>query len=253
MPRYSSRRGYRSRRYKRSRKTLSKRNVYLNRSAKSQAVQIAALNRRVTRITRSIRPEVKVFYGSNKWTFNMDNSEWSRSFVSYMPEYPSVGSSEAQRVGDKIFIKTLSVGIQAEYYNNSTTGYHNGESAGSPMRIIIIKTVGPVSSNFSLNPNDLLEYSAGAGGDYTFRGISPFKRGVTTQFTVLYDKCVYLTTARNQLQRTIRLRNHTITWTDAGLSDRFIVYLLPCGLHFDLDFEEHIQGSAFVKMAYTDE
>lgn len=250
MPRYFRRRGGYRRRYK---KTLSKRNIFGRTGSKSQASQINALNRRITRISRAIRPELKVYNGSNKWDFDLNNGAAASSYFSFSPSYPSVGSGEGERVGDKITIKTLTVGLQAEYYNNSTTGYHNGESSGSPMRIIIIKTVGPVAANFSLNPNDLLEYSAGAGQSYTLRGISPFKRGVTTQFTIMYDKTCYLTTDRNQFQRVIRLRNQTITWTEAGLACRYIVYLLPCGLHYDADFEEHIAGNAFVKMAYTDE
>lgn len=56
MPRYYKRR-YRKRGYKR---TLRKSNIYMNKSARSQAYQIAALNKKINYVYKVTKPETAI-------------------------------------------------------------------------------------------------------------------------------------------------------------------------------------------------
>lgn len=252
MPRVYRRRIYRRRRGSR---TLSTRNIYSRTSAKSQAKQIAALRRRVTRVTRAMRPEIKVFSGSDStFDFNMSSGALSGTpaWIQHRVPLPATGSGEGQRIGDKIFVKDLWINVNLEYYNTSTTGYHDSESSGSPIRFILLRTVGPVQTTFTYDIDNLLMYSGNTGGNYSMRSISPFKSGVTTQFTILKDFLRNVTVDRNQLTVKLHVRNQTITWTEAGLAHQFILYIVPAGLHSDANFTEYVRGHGVDKLAYTD-
>lgn len=75
MPRTFRRNG--TRRYKR--KTLSKSAVYSRTSARSQARQIYALKRRVSSLSRSVRPELKI-KDNDPETFDLHNAAWANSY-----------------------------------------------------------------------------------------------------------------------------------------------------------------------------
>lgn len=253
MPRTYSRRGYRRRRTNRTRRALSKRNVFMNRSARSQAMQIAALNRRITTLSRATRPEIKISQVSdNLGDFNLSSEALTSSYYYKVIALPSQGTGDAYRIGNKIFVKDLYIKIAAEYYNNSTTGYHDTESSGTPVRVVLMETKGPVAGTFTWTPDQLLEWSAASGADYSLRAVSPFRQGITTQFKILYDKVRTVSTDRNQYLQTIHVKNKVLTWTEAGLVDRWLLFIMPAGLHFDTDFKEYFRGHFMAKIAYTD-
>lgn len=248
MPRYYRRRG--SRRYKR--KTLTKSNIYSKTSARSQSRQIYALKRRVSALSRINRPEIKIRDGTVQ-TFTMSSGTWTDSYKSYLLPWPSQGTQDDQRTGSAFRIKNLMIRINMEYYNNSATGYHTSESAGTPVRIIVIRTVGPVAASFDTSLDNLLEHSGYGGSDYTARAISPFKRAVTQQFKIVYNKLVYLTSDKNQRSVFISTgRNRQIEFNMQGLAPYYVVYIAPAGLHYDDDFKEYIQGTMVYRCSYTD-
>lgn len=68
---YGRRRSSYRRKGRRGTRTLSSRNVYLNKGARAQAKQIMALKRKINRVYRATKPEVKIAYTipeQNRWT-----------------------------------------------------------------------------------------------------------------------------------------------------------------------------------------
>lgn len=251
---YRRRYGRRVRRYTKGR-TLSKASVYSRTGAKSQARQIYALKRRVSRISRELSPETKVFYDSGApFTFTMNNtmSVLNDSYTYYCLNYPGVGAATGARIGNKIRIKTLSLRFQIEYQNNSNTGYQSGDAQGTPIRFIVLKTVGPVGDNFTLGIDKVLAKSGYTGANYTAMGMSPFVSGLSEQYKVMYDRVEMMSVNRSHIIKEINIRNQTVEWTKDNLSCKFLVYIVPSGLHTEGTFTETIKGTFIPKIAYTD-
>lgn len=231
---------------------LSTRRIFSKTSAKSQAKQIYALRKRVSALARTTRPELKV-KDSSISSFDLHNAAWADSYKSYILQWPGQGDGVDQRTGTAFRVKNLMIRLNLEYYNDSDTGYHAGESAGTPVRIIVIRTVGPVLSNFDTSLDTLLQHSGYSGGDYTARSISPFKRSVTQQFKIVVDKLVNLTSDKNQRSVFISVgKNKQIDFNVNGQAVHYLLYVAPAGLHYDSDFKEHVSGVMVYRITYTD-
>lgn len=210
------------------------------------------MKKRVSRLSRVTRPEIKV-KDADPTSFNLHNAAWTDSYASYTLQWPSQGAADNQRTGSAFRIKRLMIRFNLEYYNDSPTGYHSGESSGTPVRIIVVRTVGPVQSNFTTSLDNLLEHSGYSGGNYTARSISPFKRSVTQQYKIVTNKLVNLTSDKNQRSLYISIgRNKVIDFNANGQAVYYLVYVAPAGLHYDSDFKEYVQGTMVYRITYTD-
>lgn len=170
------RKTYRRRNYRR--KQLSTRTIFSKTSAKSQAKQIYALRKRVNALARINAPELKV-KDTSPVSFTLNSGAWSDSYKAWTLQWPEMGTEDFQRTGSAFRVKNLMIRLNLEYYNNSATGYHASESSGTPVRVIVVRTVGPVPYNFETSLDNLLEHSGYGGTDYSARAISPFKRSLT--------------------------------------------------------------------------
>lgn len=240
--RYSRRRyGYRA---------LSTRRIFSRTSAKSQASQIYALRRSMQAIAAACRPETKVAIGTPD-TFTMTNSSVGDTYKVHELFLPSTGVQDFGRLGDAINVKNGQFAISLEYFNNSATGYHAGESAGCPIRFLVLCDKVPSQAAPALS--DILSESGMTGASYSLRAISPLKRGVTEDIRVLYDRVINVTTTSNQKNFQINLHNiGEIRWDKDGNSKHVWLFVIPSGLHFDTDFTETIQYSLVSKCAFTD-
>ena len=247
------RRFYRPRRsYRRRNSKLSTRKIFSRTGAKSQAKQIYALRRRVTTLSRRVKPELKV-KDSSITSFDLHNAAWTNSYQAYTLQWPAQGDAVDQRVGTEFKVKNIMIRLNLEYYNNSETGYYANNSAGTPVRIIVIKTVGPVLTNFETSLDTILQHSGYSGGDYTARSISPFKRSVTQQFKIVSNKLVNLTSDKNQRSIFISVgRNQNINFNPGGQAVHYLLYIAPSGLHYDTEFKEHVKGTMVYRITYTD-
>lgn len=249
MPYNSRKTSYRRRR--RFNRSLTTKNIFSRTKAKNQARQIYALRKRVSAISQRFRPEVKttiVKYDG----FDLDSSAYSSSYSVYTAPLPETGGDEAHRIGDFIKVKNLNFYISMEYYNNSPNGYHDSESAGSPVRIIVVQSKHPLAATYQPALNVLLRQSGYTGEDYTLRSVSPYNRGVNEDWTILYDKGFYLTTAKNQLSLTIQTKPSDMQWNADSQTLNSYIFIVPSGLHHDTNFTEHIHGVIMAKLAYTD-
>lgn len=245
MPRYN-RKYYKRRNYKRK---TSARNVFLNRSSKSQAKQIYSLSKRVNSVYKACKPEYKIFDGANA-TYTFSSGDITNTYKITYFNGPSIGTGDDQFIGNKIRCISLDLYFTGEYYNTSDTGYHGTESAGTPFRLIVLQR--KEAANNSISISDVLSTSGGSGADYTMQAICPLKRGITDNFRVLLDKKIIFTSAKNQALRHYKMKPSNIKWNSSGYSNGFITLLISAGLHFDANFNEYVEGTIKEKLVYTD-
>lgn len=169
---------YYRKRYNKKR-TLSTKNIYANRSAKSQAYQIAALKRRVNYVSRQCKPEIKIMTSAAV----SDTFSSNTAYGKYRILYPSAGTGEDQRVGNSWNVKNCSfrVWINKNYSQPTGTTYID---SGTTYRVIIAQTIAP--TNPSANIPDLTDFlvSATNNGEAI---ISPFKDGISSSYRILKD------------------------------------------------------------------
>lgn len=254
--RYSSRkRRYSSR--KRNRK-LSKANIYLNTSARSQATQIAAVNRKVNNLSKRLKMEYHIITTANlSKTFT--SSLLSETYFSFwMPAPARQSALDTGFTGDLCHALSLTLHGYAEYFNNSNTGYHDTESAGCVLRIIAIQCkTADRSLQSPPTPSDLLVSVGGSGDNYTALAFSPFRNGITNEFRILLDYRCTLTTNRNQKllkvnvpfgkYRDLRFDNQV-----NALNNMVAFVVIAGGLHYDSNYVETLQFTGMTKLVFRD-
>lgn len=243
---YSRKRSFKRSNYRR--KTGS-RNVFLNRSAKSQAKQIYALSKRISAVSKACRPEYKLFSGTNQsYSFNSSALASTHQIITF--NGPLVGTTDSEFTGNKVRSIALNLYFTGEYFNNSSTGYHDSESAGTPFRIVILQRKQPGDSSVSIS--DILSSSSGSGADYTMQAVCPLKRGITEQFRVLKDYKFTFTTARNQKILKLTCKPSNLRYDTDGKCNGIVILFTSAGLHWDTNFTEHVDGTSKVDFVYTD-
>lgn len=173
---------YRKRYYKRrynKKRTLSTRNIYANRSAKSQAYQIAALKRRVNYVSRQCKPEVKIMTSSPvSDTF----TSWTE-YGKYKVIYPTQGTGEDQRIGNSWNVRNCSFRVFINKNYSLSTGQTYLDN-GTTYRVIIVQTIAPADP--TANIPDITDFLESASNNYQAI-VSPFKDGITSSYRILSD------------------------------------------------------------------
>ncbi len=250
--RYGKSRGRRS--YRRNRRNLSNRNVFGKTSSKAQARQIASLRNRVNSVYRRTKPEIKNLIGSSiNYTFSSGalSDVW---FAGVMPKPTANSGSDSGMIGN--YIRPLSVQLNGtfEYYNNSTTGYHDSESAGCMMRLIIVQRKTPEDYTTTQELSEFIPSPSYTGAEYTTMAVKPLQTGITEKWDVLCDKRFLLTSDNNQKIFRIKFRPRPFRFSNENGNVfnycKFII--IAAGLHFDTNFKEYVEGSLMSKMSYTD-
>lgn len=245
--------GYkRYRRYRKSRSNrLSTRRVFAKTSAKAQASQINTLRKRINYVSRQCRPEMKVVNGS-VLSKTFDSQTLLNTYWAIPGPTLNLGSADNERIGDKVNVKSLQFTFTAEYYNNSETGYHGSESAGTTMRIIIGQFKTPRTYATVPSISDVLSQSSNTGAVYTHQAVIPLKNGITEQYKILKDMKFVMTSSNNQRIIKINVRPRGYRWNDKEEFNNVWVMIITAGLHNDTDFSEFVEMSANIKLAYTD-
>lgn len=242
-----------SRRYSRkSSKRLSSRNIYMNRSSRSQASQIASLRNRINRVYRACRPEIKTIV-TNAETLDYTSSAVSSYYRFYPMTAPELGTGDKDRIGNSIHVKNGVLYLSMEYFNTSTTGYHNTESAGCQYRIIIGQFKTRASPLAIPSIDTILEYPSNSGPEYTQLAISPLKEGLTNSFDILRDIHGTLTSSRNQkIMKIPFYPKIPYVWDEDGKFDNCWALILVAGLHYDSDYTETVKITVSDKLVFTD-
>lgn len=236
--------------YRRRYSRLSNRRIYGSRSARSQASQIAALRNRMNRYMAANRPEIKQHVASSD-SFSLTSSASSESYFRWKVTMPSQGTDANERIGDKIKFKNINIFGYFEYFNNQGA-YHDSESAGSPVRVIVLQDLTSPVNSYAPDIDDLLAVSSFSGQKYSLRAVSPFKPGISELYNVLYDGRFNLTLANNQHNMDINIHKlKDMEWVQDTPQNIF-VYVIPSGLHWDTNYTETVHGYVGAKIAFTD-
>lgn len=171
-----------------SRRTLTTRSIYTRRSNLAQATQIAALKRKVNKVYKACKPEIKVNHGL---TMDKDfsNSSFADTWAAWAPSYISQGPGLNERVGNRIYRRDTYKFVLT-YSNNasSSSGLHNNETALGYVRIICGIWNEP-KSDASIPSAESIIYGYGTSAtNYNVNLIQPLGDGVTQEHRIVYDK-----------------------------------------------------------------
>lgn len=254
MPRsFGPRRFRRPIRYRRRGYTLSNRNVFGHRSAYSQASQIAALRRRVNKVYKIAKPERKVAFAP---LTQLGFASHVSGNVHYMLDVLALdkGPGDNERVGDKVYRKDC-FNFTLEYYNNSTTGYHDGESSGCQVRIITGQYKSAINNSTVPTPDQLIAQFSTSGEGYTASAVSSLATGITNTFRIFSDKVYTMTTERNQKMIKVKTPFYCCRYNDNDTpvkSNHAFCLIVVAGLHYDTNFTEYVSGVLTRKTVFTD-
>lgn len=243
------------RRFRKSR-ILSSKNIYSNTGAKSQSKQIYALKRKVNKVYRATRPEKKVVTAAAASGYFSSESGGS-TFHTYNNLPLEKGTADYQRIGNKVYRKDTWY-FTLEYFNNSSTGYHDSESSGVQVRIICGMWKVPHAGGTGAMPSDLITGYASSGAGYTISSIAPLVTNVTETCKIFSDRKFTMTTTRNQKIIKVSTPWYSCRFDDLNhspsdyWSNHSWVCLMCSGLHWDSNFTEKIEFAETRKTVFTD-
>nr|WGN90622.1 capsid protein [Banfec virus 1] len=251
---------YNRRRYRRNRK-LTKANIYLNKSARSQAKQINALNRKISYIAKRDRPETKVLYKPPVGSV-FSNSTLADTYAAFVQPIPTVGLTDNGMIGNIIKMKVLKVFVNLSYYNTSQTGYHDTSPAGAIIRFFALQAKDSTQKDTAPSIDTLLQFSGNTGSQYptNLQSVCPFKTGISKTYRVLMDRRFTVTTDRNQCFKVFNIvpkikslrtfNNDSETQTYSGI---IYYYIVTSNLEVDGNYSQYVQYNISSKLVYTDD
>lgn len=195
---------YKKRNYNRKGKTLSKRNVYRNRNAYSQAKQIAALTRKINKVSQQNRPEIisKLFQASKTFndTSNLNDTYFgfqiqpnTDAFFNYDAASYAGGSFPAM---NGQFLQLWGGSLKFSIQYNSPDIVENNRTFNANVRVVILMRKSSYNISMSNTPPSgyIDSYSV---ENYKLLHLYPLKTGITSECRVLYDKFFKLDSAKN--------------------------------------------------------
>lgn len=250
MVRYGTRRNRRM--YRRRNSRLSTRRIFGRTSAKSQASQIATLRNRINKVYKVCKPEIKTIVTSAE-TINYTSESLSSYYRFYPITSPDLGTGDKERIGNFVRVINGVLYLSCEYFNSSATGYHNTESSGAQVRVVIGQYTTVRTPTTVPSIGELFEFPSNTGANYTQMALSPLKEGITGRFKILKDLRFTMTVDRNQKMLKIPFKPRIpYVFDDSGSFCNSWACILVTGLHYDQDFTETVQITVSDKLVFTD-
>lgn len=245
------RRYRRSRRY--GRKTLRSSNIYTRTSAKSQARQIVALNRRVSRVYKSLRPDTNV-YLTDAQSIVFTNS--STGTVYNMTTFTSNSFKDASGTalpslpGDSRKLYNMRLFGNVEYSDDYVQTSAVDHQRTCSFRVIIGQYIRTASS--AVSQNSILEISR-TGTGYELNAVRPLRDNVTSYVKILLDRPYSMSDQSPIRQLRYNFRKLLPFRTDAVDGNyhygSFFVLLVTAGLHWDSSYSQQIKANYGLKLA----
>lgn len=217
---------YAKRMFKRYRKnfrngrTLTTRNIFNNKGARSQARQINALKKRINAVNKKCSPEVKVVESNDTTSigFAANNSitGTQQAYLTTIP-VPNEGTSDSTRIGDKIKLLPAEVFMTLQYeefYNSLSGGFSTLQipiqSSAIQARVVFIQsksagqtlTINSLSQIFKFNPYRSNDNASLIDAQMAMK--MPFQTGITAKWNILSDKLI--TVSKDTGQKAFRFK-----------------------------------------------
>ena len=251
MPRHYRR--FASRRFRRYRRSaLSTRNIFAHRSGMAQATQIAALRKKVNRVFRACKPELKVVHG-DVFEQTFSNGSLSTNYVGYVAPYIHTGDDDSDRSGNYVWRRD-EYEIRLTYSNNasSTSGLHNFETSCAQMRFVCgIWKEASTSAAFP-GISDLIQDYSSTGQGYRALMCQPLKDGITIKNRIIYDKV--FSVGIHSPQRLVKIVTpwYACRWTPEDYNTHSWIMCVAGDLDYDTSFEEHLEIIGTRKTIFKD-
>lgn len=240
-----ARKYFRRKYYKR--RTLSTRNIYSKRNAKSQANQIYSLNKKVNAIARANRPDTHLLM-SDPVTQEFTNSSLATVHKSY--------SSGLTPTGTYARLLDFKISGTFEYGDNKESFPGIEVPRAGTIRLVIWQSLASKASGTVQSIENLIDVS-NTGAGYELNTMRPFREGVTAYVKILYDK-VYTVSSeypvrpfKVHLNKLIPMRLET---GDSKPRGEIYFGFVTSGLHWaSASYSEHITCNFITKLAYNDD
>lgn len=256
MPRVYRRRGYGRKRSARRRSALSSRNIYVNKSARAQSYQIAALRNRMRRMSRQLRPETKVWLSGIKTESYTSSTTgtWCSKYEVCGELIENTGAGEGQIIGDKINIRSLQILAHFDYHSVNNPENMMYDSYGANIRIVCFQSKARSNETAgSIGPSVIITNAAGSGAGYEMLGVSPLTAGITERFRILCDKTYTITDSSNQRIVRLSVKPWNIRKNESDYYNKVFCFVYVSGLHWlSLTEYEEVRQHLQFKIAYTD-
>ena len=230
---------YNRKNYRKS-KNFSRFNLYRKRSAKSQALQLYNLNKKVMKIKRDLSPDIVRWEGDNHYEYT--NSTISTHISDRIALTDSIRTNLPQ-TQNKLTIrggKIYGVIRYADDENIETASEHHNHSGS--IRFILVKTRSE-RSNMSFGISDVLT-TASIGSQYMLNTVRPLREGCGSFLKILYDKTYIVSDDYNVKRFFIKIPGGVLKRL-AGSTDvlqgEYFLFIVSSGLQSDLDFTQHLQ------------
>lgn len=256
----------RYKKYSRRNKRLSSTNIFANRSAKSQAYQIAKLNKRVSTISRINRPEILTKFNNFGNVFT--NSALSSNFF-YTTLSPWTGSytgdDEADDNGDITGnfnrCKNITARMVFEYsddYNATNPDVTHQRTAGYRILVVQRKTPRYINDTYNIQLADVFNATSSQSSADTNLTI-PLVAGIKSQFKILYSKSFTISDKHPIRYHKLNFnkclnftKDLNLTTTTTYPKGTVHIFILTGGLHADLNFNSQITVNGTLQIAYND-
>lgn len=175
---------YKKRYYNRRRKNRRfNRYAYAKTDAKSQSKQIVRLNKKISRVYNNLKPDLKYTRDTIHSLFTTSGQD---TFYSYKIA-PAV-----EEIKQKYIFLNLKIGF------NITSA---SKEQGFMFRVAVIQRKQAIAGE-APTIAELFENT-----DITYRIISPYKRGINTNYKILYDRVITIPENKDMVIRKINLKN----------------------------------------------
>lgn len=241
--------GFYKRRYnskKRYNKKLSAKNVYLNRSSKSQATQIMALKRKINSVSKNLRKEIMI----------KTCDDYSKTFTN--SALSSVWDTIEMPVdfmnGEWTKLKSFQLRGIIEYGDNRNAYPGVDFTRSGSVRIIVYQTL---ESETNVRPASALVDVQATGTGYELNTTRALKPGTSSIVRILCDKRYNV--SDQQPQKIIKLNFKRLLAlhkraTDTHPRGQIFVGIFTSGLHWTTGgYNEQITVSLASKIAYTED
>lgn len=238
MPYARKRYAYRGK-ARRSARTLSTRRIFSNKGARSQAKQIYALRKSINRVRNAVKPEVKVLESSIQTTEftattsgespNIVNNMWRRYDISL----PAAGPGDDQKIGNMIRPLAVNYFINAQYgrvtHSSSGIPMYNliDQGTGGSFRIVAIQA--KQAHQTKPTPTDIFPlFDNYPQWQATIANMTcPFRNGITTNWSILYDKVKYINENRPIYTKRLKFKSalKNIRWEEGFNYPRGTIYI----------------------------